>query len=114
LQKLPLPFDAVILGMGTDGHTASFFPGGDNLIAAVDPATKDRVISMRAQGAGEPRVTFTLPILAGAGFLALHIEGEDKLAVLDQAANDASISANAMPVRHIIRAAQQLEIYWAP
>jgi 6-phosphogluconolactonase len=29
-------FDVVILGMGNDGHTASFFPGGDNLVEALN------------------------------------------------------------------------------
>ncbi len=112
LQALPLPFDAVILGMGVDGHTASFFPGGDNLDAAVDSNGKNLVSTMRAGGAGEPRVTFTLPVLVESGFLALHIEGADKLDVLKQASGDGD--ANAMPVRHILRATEKLEVYWAP
>ncbi len=112
LARLPLPFDAVILGMGVDGHTASFFPGGDNLDAAVDRNGKNLVSTMRAGGAGEPRVTFTLPVLVESGFLALHIEGADKLDVLKKASGDGD--ANAMPVRHILRAAEKLEVYWAP
>lgn len=111
VAKLPQPFDAVILGMGNDGHTASFFPGGDKLAAAVDPATKNLITFMRAEGAGELRVTFTLPVLINAGFLALHIEGADKMAVLEAAAGDIS-EGDEMPVRHVLRTANDLQIYW--
>ena len=111
LQSLPLPFDVVVLGMGSDGHTASFFPGGDNLDVAVDEAGKYLLSSMRAPGAVEPRITFTLPPLLESRFLALHIEGIEKLNVLEHAMEDGN--ANLMPVRHVIRNSDKLEVFWA-
>ena len=111
LQSLPLPFDVVILGMGGDGHTASFFPGGDNLDAAVDQTGKYLLSSMRAHGAVEPRVTFTLPPLLESRFIALHIEGSEKLDVFEHAMDDGD--ANLMPVRHVIRNSDKLEVFWA-
>ncbi len=109
---LPYPIDAAILGMGSDGHTASFFPGADNLAQATDPDNQQRLSAIRAKGALEPRVTFNLSTLVNADFLALHIEGNDKLSVLRQAQN--SGEANTLPIRHILRAAPHLEIFWAP
>lgn len=103
----------VILGMGADGHTASFFPGGDNLSKAIDPETDARFSSMRAAGAGEERITFTLPALLNTQFLALHIEGETKSKVLEEALGEGPIKD--LPIRSALRQNRTpLNIYWCP
>ena len=110
-EHLP-PFDVVILGMGNDGHTASFFPGGDRLSEALDSHSDQRLIEMTAPGAGEPRLTFTLPVLASAGRLALHIEGAEKQQVLRKALAEGP--EEEMPVRAILRSATPVTLYWCP
>ncbi|WEX88078.1 6-phosphogluconolactonase [Sinorhizobium garamanticum] len=107
------PFDVVVLGMGTDGHTASFFPRGTRLKEAIDPATPRGVITMDADGAGETRLTFTFSSLEDAGLLVLHIEGEGKKEVLARA--EAPGDETEMPIRAMLRhATSPLQIYWAP
>ncbi|SMC84654.1 6-phosphogluconolactonase [Rhizobium sp. RU36D] len=111
--ELGSPFDVVILGMGNDGHTASFFPGGDNLERALDLGLPPEVIAMEAEGAGEPRLTFTLSALDDAELLVLHIEGAEKKAVLDKALGDGADAE--MPIRAVLRhASSPVSIYWAP
>lgn len=107
-----LPFDVTILGMGSDGHTASFFPKADRLKEAIDSGTSRRLIEITAPGAGEPRLTFTLPVLEASGRLALHIEGADKKKVLDKALTDGP--EEDMPVRAILRSATPMTLYWCP
>ncbi len=108
-----LPFDIVVLGMGTDGHTASFFPGGDNLQAATDPDCKSLFMPMKAPGAEEPRITMTLPPIVSARNLILHIEGSDKRKVFEKALKNEY--ADDMPIRHVLRHGHaNLQIYWAP
>ena len=107
-----LPFDVTILGMGSDGHTASFFPKADRLKEAIDSGTSRRLIEITAPGAGEPRLTFTLPVLEASGRLALHIEGADKKQVLDKALTDGP--EEDMPVRAILRSATPMTLYWCP
>ena len=110
---MPWPLDVVVLGMGTDGHTASFFPGGDRLKDAIDPKASDSVLPMQADGAGEPRLTLTLPPITDAGFLALHIEGDEKSRVLDAAM--AGEDRYEMPVRAVLKQKQSpVHVFWAP
>jgi 6-phosphogluconolactonase len=107
------PFDVAVLGMGTDGHTASFFPGGSKLAEAISAQTPRGVITMEAEGAGEPRLTFTFASLQDARLLVLHIEGQGKKDVLAAAESDGP--EEDMPIRAILRRAQTpVDIYWAP
>ncbi len=111
VAALALPFAAVVLGMGDDGHTASFFPGGDRLAAALAPDQGQLVETMRAPAAGEPRITLTLPVLLQADGVALHIEGAAKRAVLETAKQPGP--AADLPIRAVLDSAR-LEIFWSP
>ncbi|MBL4696557.1 MAG: 6-phosphogluconolactonase [Rhizobiaceae bacterium] len=106
-----LPFDALVLGMGEDGHTASFFPNGDKLEAATDLNTKATISTMRAQAAGEVRVTLTLPAILSANFLAIHLEGGKKQQVMAKALIEGP--ANELPIRHVLRNYQDVELFWS-
>ena len=105
--------DITVLGMGLDGHTASFFPGGNNLEAATKTSCERAIIQMEAEGAGEPRLTLTLPVIVNSSYLVLHIEGDGKRDVLDQALN--AELAEAPPIRTVIEALNgSINLYWAP
>ncbi|SEO37086.1 MULTISPECIES: 6-phosphogluconolactonase [unclassified Luteibacter] len=110
VDALGLPFDVVILGMGGDGHTASFFPGGDNLAEALDPKGTKTVLSMRAPDAGEPRITLTLPKVLDTRALYVHIEGADKKDILAKAE-----AGEDYPIGAVLKNAKgPVEVYWAP
>jgi 6-phosphogluconolactonase len=70
----PLPrFDWIFLGLGEDGHTASLFPGSASL------GIRDRICTAVAHPAtGQPRLTFTLPLINQARKVTFLVTGASK------------------------------------
>lgn len=107
------PPDVAVLGMGLDGHTASFFPGAGELARLLAPDATSSVLPVQAPGAGEPRLTLPLATLRRAGTPFLHIEGEPKRAVLLKALSEPA--DQAPPIRTVLDAVERpVQIFWAP
>ena len=99
-----LPLTAVLLGMGEDMHTASIFPGADQLTAAL---TSDvPLLAMRAPAAPEPRMTLSAQVLNGASAKHLVIIGAQKRAAFEKAQE---LPADIAPIRAVM---QGLNIHW--
>jgi 6-phosphogluconolactonase len=101
-----LPISVLLLGMGADMHTASLFPGADNLEAALDDKAPI-LMAMRANGADEPRITLTAPVLKDAMSIHIVITGAEKRAALERAAH---LPASQAPVRAVLGNAV---VHWA-
>ena len=101
-----LPISVLLLGMGGDMHTASLFPGADRLEQALAPDAPP-LMALRAEAAGEPRITLTAPVLKGAMHTHILITGPEKRAALDRAAD---LPAYEAPVRAVL---DNATVHWA-
>jgi 6-phosphogluconolactonase len=94
LRGLPR-FDAVVLGIGPDGHTASLFPGA--------PLSPEQALVVAADGRTDPqvpRVSMTLPLINAAARIVFLVQGEGKakpLLDLVAAVRDASLRSPGFP-----------------
>lgn len=102
-ERLPESFQAVLLGMGADGHIASLFPGAptqhDDLtcLAAVHPQTR------------QSRMSLSLPRLLNTERIWLVITGAEKRQVLEQALS------NNLPIAALLRQANcPVDVFWCP
>ncbi len=100
-----LPISVLILGMGADMHTASLFPGSDDLDAALHGG---RILySARAEGIPEARVTLSARVLNGAIAKHLVIVGNHKLKALERAK---TLTPEEAPIAAFLSG---LTVHWA-
>ncbi len=112
VAQLPWPADLVVLGMGEDGHTASWFPHSAGLAEAIDPAARALVAAMPAPDGLEPRLTLTGRAILRARAIALQIEGLKKGQVFARAEGAGPVED--MPIRAVLRgAADRLTVFKA-
>lgn len=68
-------FDLILLGMGDDGHTASLFPHTEAL------EEKERWVTVGNKD-GQPRLTFSIPLINQAKCVLFLVAGENKRTAL--------------------------------
>ena len=101
-----LPISVLLFGMGADMHTASLFPGGDNLEKALS-SNAPTLLPMRAEGALEARITLTAQVLNRSRIKHLVIFGKEKRTALEKAID---LPNRLAPISAILPGAS---VHWA-
>lgn len=106
------PFDAVLLGMGADGHIASLFPGSPALAQGLDLGSDRLALGVpEPHGAPPlPRITLTLAALTDARDVIVLISGDAKKRVVERA-----LAGEPLPVGALLRQERApVRILWSP
>lgn len=101
IQSLGRCIDVVVLGMGGDGHTASWFPHSAALSECFDDDERDVCTVGDAPANWPERMTLTWPLVRRCSHLFLHFFGCEKTHVYAQALEHLD-DANSMPVRKVL------------
>jgi 6-phosphogluconolactonase len=78
-QEVPQRFDLILLGLGTDGHTASIFPGSEVL-----HETKRLVAAPWVDKLKSYRITMTLPLINNAASVVFLVSGAEKAEIVKE------------------------------
>jgi 6-phosphogluconolactonase len=112
-ERVPRPFDAVVLGMGDDGHTASLFPRSPNLPSALNRFAAAGCVGMWSPVAPQARLSLNLTALLDARRIVLLITGEEKWRTYGAACGDGPVEE--MPVRAVLRQTHtRVDVMWSP
>lgn len=111
------PYTNIVLGMGLDGHTASWFPNAIGIQEALNPVTSNIVVPVRPQksdvtGDYLERATLTLSAVNDSENVYLLISGQAKIDLFERILAEPK---SKLPIRAAIDTlGDRLNVFWAP